>query len=152
MSSLSDQAQDPFVATNEEALIARDAAVKLKPLADAQVDVEIRAAEHAEIVAALPARAVRLIAEFLTAMAEGKPVALLRRTAEMTTQEAAELLNVSRPYVVGLIDRDEIPHRMVGTHRRVLLSDLIGYKKKSDARRKDAIAKMVAEAQKLRLP
>jgi len=152
MSSLSDQAQDPFVATNEEALIARDAAVKLKPLADAQVDVEIRAAEHAEIVAALPARAVRLIAEFLTAMAEGKPVALLRRTAEMTTQEAAELLNVSRPYVVGLIDRDEIPHRMVGTHRRVLLSDLIAYKKKSDARRKDAIAKMVAEAQKLRLP
>ena len=152
MSSLSDQAQDPFVATNEEALIARDAVVKLKPLADAQVDVEIRAAEHAEIVAALPARAVRLIAEFLTAMAEGKPVALLRRTAEMTTQEAAELLNVSRPYVVGLIDRDEIPHRMVGTHRRVLLSDLIAYKKKSDARRKDAIAKMVAEAQKLRLP
>jgi len=152
MSSLSDQAQDPFIATNEEALIAREAAVKLKPLADAQVDVEIRAAEHAEIVAALPARAVRLIAEFLTAMAEGKPVARRRRTAEMTTQEAAELLNVSRPYVVGLIDRDEIPHRMVGTHRRVLLSDLIAYKKKSDARRKDAIAKMVAEAQKLRLP
>jgi excisionase family DNA binding protein len=152
MSSLSDQAQEPFIATNEEALIAREAAVRLKPLADAQVDVEVRAAEHAEIVAALPARAVRLITEFLTAMADRKPVALLPHTAELTTQQAAEFLNVSRPYVVGLIDKDEIPHRMVGTHRRVLLSDLIAYKKKSDARRKDAIAKMVAEAQKLGLP
>jgi excisionase family DNA binding protein len=152
MSSLSDQAQEPFIATDEEALIAREAAASLKPLADARANVEVRIVDHAEIVAALPAPAVRLITELLTAMAEGRPVALPPHSAELTTQQAAEFLNVSRPYVVGLIDKDEIPHRMVGTHRRVLLSDLVAYKKKSDARRKDAIGKMVAEAQKLGLP
>jgi excisionase family DNA binding protein len=152
MASLSDQVREPLIATNEEAQIAREAAAKLKPLADAQADVEVRVVEHGEIVVALPARAVRLITEFLTAIAERRPVSLIPYTAELTTQQAAEFLNVSRPYVVGLIDKDEIPHRMVGTHRRVLLSDLIAYKKKSDARRQEAIGKMVAEAQKLRLP
>ena len=132
--------------------MAREAAAKLKPLADARADVKVRVVDQADIVVPLPARAVRLIAEVLAAMAERKPVSLVPHTTELTTQQAAEFLNVSRPYVVGLIDKDEIPHRMVGTHRRVLVSDLIAYKDQSDARRRAAIGKMVAEAQKLGLP
>jgi excisionase family DNA binding protein len=146
-----DQMQEPLIATNEEASIARDAVAKLKPLAEAQADVKVRVVEPNTVVS-LPARALSLMVDVLTAMAERRPVSLLPHTAELTTQQAAEFLNVSRPYVVSLIDRDEIPHRMVGTHRRVLASDLIAYKKKSDATRREAIRRMVAEAQKLGLP
>jgi len=147
-----DQGQEPLIATNEEALVAREAAAKLKPFADAKADLNVRVVERADIVVPLPARALRLITDVLTAMAERQPVSLVPYTAELTTQQVAEFLNVSRPYVVGLIDKDEIPHRMVGTHRRVLMSDLIAYKKKSDAKRRAAIGKLVAEAQKLGLP
>jgi len=100
----------------------------------------------------LPARAIDMIVAVLTAMAERKPVSVIPHTAELTTQQAADFLNVSRPHLVGLIDKNEIPHRMVGTHRRVRVSDLQAYKKHSDEKRSAAIRSMVAEAQKLGLP
>jgi excisionase family DNA binding protein len=152
MLALLDQVDEPFVATDEEAVIAREAAEKLQLLAETKTDIKIRPVESADIVVPLPARAVVLIVQFLTAMATQKPVSVIPHSAELTTQQAADFLNVSRPYLVGLIDRGEVPHRMVGTHRRVLVSDLYNYKKKSDTSRRQAIKKMVAEAQKLNLP
>ena len=152
MLTLMEQAREPFVATDEEALIAREAADKLRPLAEGRADVELRVAERADIVVSLPARAVEMIVEFLAAMAERKPVSILPHTAELTTQQAADILNVSRPYLVGLIDGGKIPHRMVGTHRRILMSDLMSYKKESVGARQKAIRSMVEEAQKLGLP
>ena len=152
MLDLMDQAQEPLVATDQEALIAREAADKLRPLAEARADVKLRVAGRADIVVSLPARAVEMIVEFLAAMAERKPVSILPHTAELTTQQAADFLNVSRPYLVGLIDGGKIPHRMVGTHRRVLMSDLMSYKKESVGARRKAIRSMVEEGQKLGLP
>jgi excisionase family DNA binding protein len=112
MLALLDQVEEPFVATDEEAVIAREAAEKLASVARAGVDVRLRVNKKkgADIVVPLPARAVKLILGLLTAMAERKPVSFIPHTAELTTQQAADFLNVSRPYLVGLLDKGEIAH------------------------------------------
>lgn len=152
MLALIDQVKEPLVATDEEAIIAKDAANKLKTLSLAGMDLKLRAVEKADIVVPIPARAIEMIVDFLIAMAERKPVSVIPHTAELTTQQAADFLNVSRPHLVSLVDKGEITHRMVGTHRRVRVADLLAYKKRSDEKRRAAIHSMVAEAQKLGLP
>jgi excisionase family DNA binding protein len=153
MLALLDQNREPFVPTAEEALIAREAVAKLRPLAAAEKDIKLRVAEKgADVIVPLPHRIVEIIVDFLMAMAERKPVSLIPHAAELTTKQAADFLNVSRPYLVGLLDRGEIPHRVVGSHRRVLVSELLNYQRKSSEARKAAIAKMIAESQKLGIP
>lgn len=75
----------------------------------------------------LPPASLRLIGQLLGLMSEGRPIALMPEKQEFTTVEAANFLNVSRPFVIKEIDAGRIPHRKVGSHRRVLLSDLIEY-------------------------
>src|SRR5690349_20359485 len=123
MLALVDQVKEPLVATDEEAIIAKEAANKLRTLSLAGLDLKLRALETADVVVPLPARAIQMIVDFLTAMSERKPVSVIPHTAELTTQQAADFLNVSRPHLVNLLDKGEIAHRMVGTHRRVLVSD-----------------------------
>ena len=151
MLALLDQ-REPFVPTDAESLIAKEAVAKLRPFVRAGVDVKIRMVERTGIVVPLPARAVALIVELLQAIAEGKAFSLIPHGAELTTNQAAEFLNVSRPFLVGLLEKNEIPYRMVGSHRRVLVADLFNYKKKSDANRRAAIDDMVAHAQRNNLP
>jgi len=152
MLALLDQEEEPFVATEEEAVIAHEAVMKLKPVALGRTDIRLRVIEKPDIVVPVPARAVELIITFLSAMAERKPFSVIPHEAELTTKQAADFLNVSRPFIVGLLDRGEIPSRLVGSHRRVLMSDLMNYKKQSDDNRRAAIARMVSESRKLGLP
>ncbi len=70
---------------------------------------------------------------------------------EVTTFEAAEILNVSRPFVIGLLEKREIPFRMVGTHRRIPLSALLEYKCKTAAIQEEALDFLAAQAQELKL-
>ena len=73
------------------------------------------------------------------------------RLAEVTTMEAADILNVSRPFVIKLLEEGELPYRLVGRHRRIQLKDLLDYKKNIDRKREAVLDQMVAEAQELGL-
>ena len=97
----------------------------------------------------LPPSAMRLLVDILTQMAEGNAISLIPIHAELTTQEAADLLNVSRPYIVTLLEESKIPHRKVGTKRRVLAKDVLHYKARIDKARLKALEELSGQAQEL---
>jgi excisionase family DNA binding protein len=104
-----------------------------------------------EIDVQIPAEAFQLLVRILTLMANGHAVSVLALQTELTTQQAAELLNVSRPHVVKLLSEGVIPFRKVGTHRRVALVDLLAHKDREERRTKQALDELAEEAQKLDL-
>jgi len=97
----------------------------------------------------LPPSVGALLLEILEDMAAGNAVAVLRRDAELTTQQAADYLNVSRPFLVGLMEAGDVPFRRVGTHRRVRFENLRRYKDATDAARRGALDALAADAQTL---
>lgn len=101
--------------------------------------------------ATLPPMAARLLVDLLTEMAKGNAVTLIPVHAELTTQEAANLLNVSRPHVVQLIKSKQLPARKVGTHRRIRFADLQAYKARAEVARTEALDALAREAQELKL-
>jgi len=84
-------------------------------------------------------------------MAEGNAVRLIPIQAELTTQQAADLLGVSRPFLVKQMTDNLIPYRKVGTHRRILFSDLMKYKQQIDEKRLQALQELADQAQELDL-
>jgi excisionase family DNA binding protein len=99
----------------------------------------------------LPDTALRLLIQVLAHIANGDGVAVVPVRAELTTQQAAELLQVSRPHVVKLLDEQTIPSRKVGTHRRVMLTDVLAYRDAADAKRRTTLAELTREADDLGL-
>jgi excisionase family DNA binding protein len=99
----------------------------------------------------LPRAAVLLLQGILREMAQGHAVILIPVHAELTTQQAADLLNVSRPYLVSLLESGVIPYRKIGTRRRVVFEHLMAYKKAEDAKRMEALNELTRQAQELNL-
>lgn len=97
----------------------------------------------------LPMSAFRLFIDILANLSQGNAVQVVPVHAELTTQEAADLLMVSRPYFIKLLDEGKIPYRKVGTHRRVRYSDLLDFKSKEEQQREAALDELSAQAQKL---
>jgi len=97
----------------------------------------------------LPPAAAALLKTMLKEMAAGRAVTIVPINAEITTQQAAEILHVSRPFVVGLIDKSTLPARMVGAHRRVLLDDVLAYKSASKAKARGRSRRWLPSARNL---
>ena len=87
----------------------------------------------------------------LNEMAQGNAVTLIPMHAELTTQQAARILNVSRPFLIEQLEKGVIPYRMVGTHRRVMFKDLTEYKQTMDRNRLNALEELSAIDQELGL-
>ena len=95
----------------------------------------------------LPGFVLQLLETILSEIAKGNAVSIIPVHAELTTQEAADILNVSRPFLVKLLEKKKIPFHKVGTHRRVYYGDLIHYKQQIDAKRRITLDELVAQAQ-----
>ena len=120
---------------------ARDALRPLAELVHAKRfdDVRLRAECDGDTVdVTVPRAAYQLLLESLAQLSNGNAVTVVPVHAELTTQQAAALLNVSRPHLVHLLEDGALPFRKVGTHRRVLAEDVIAYKLRDDEQRRQA--------------
>ncbi len=127
---------------------ATDAQRTMAALGDAK-DVRLVFAEHTEVP--LPAAVFEVLVAALKQFAKGKQVSVVADESEMTTQQAADLLQVSRPYLIGLLEAGKIPYRKVGTKRRLLASHVLAYKAKERDRRRKLLDELSAESQRLGL-
>lgn len=134
--------------TAQDASLARVSGQSLSRFARRQKPLSLKVTEAGqELAIELPAGAVALLMDVLEAMAAGRGVTIIPENAELTTVEAASILNVSRPYLIKLLDEKVIPHRLVGKHRRILIDDVMAYKQRIDAEREDVLAQLTADAQ-----
>ena len=100
----------------------------------------------------LPDSVYRVLVQTVREMAEGNAVVVIPVQAELTTQEAADILSVSRPYLIKLLEDEVLPcTRTAGSHRRVRLADVLAYKRTRDRGRRAALDEMSAEAERLGL-
>jgi len=95
----------------------------------------------------LPPGAALLLMDILEAMAAGRGITLIPENAELTTVQAADVLNVSRPFLIKLLEEKALPCRKVGAHRRIRMEDVMAYKARIDADREAVLDQLVAEAQ-----
>jgi excisionase family DNA binding protein len=134
--------------------LARDALARVKRYlarhrGEAHEPVRVRVDEPGEQPLTLPRVSVELMARILAHIAAGQTVAIVPNHAELTTQQAADLLNVSRPFLITLLDEGKIGYRRVGTHRRIVASSLLEYKRADDAARRTAADDLTAMTQEL---
>jgi excisionase family DNA binding protein len=142
---------EPVAPSEEDQRLAREAGRRLASHLETKPALELQVVEGDRMgeVLPIPEPALHLLIRALDHLAEGNGVTLIPHRAELTTQQAAELLHVSRPFVIRLLEQGEIPYRKVGTHRRVLLRDLMEYKRRTDARREETLDELAAQAQEL---
>jgi excisionase family DNA binding protein len=144
---------DPIVPSDQDAKLAKTARRALErsePL-DKTLHVQINAAGREATTLDLPPIVTRLLMDILEETAAGKAVSLVAVDADVTTQQAAAILNVSRPFVVGMIDKGLLPVRMVGNQRRIPLRDLLAYKADNRAQRHKVLEELAAYDQELGL-
>jgi excisionase family DNA binding protein len=142
-----------IITSETDALLAQETSRRLAPLLGKNTEYRLQFLSNGEPgeVLTVPATALHLLVQILAEMAQGNAVTLTPIQAELTTQQAADILNVSRPYFVQLLDNGEIPHRKVGTHRRVLLEDVLHYKADIKAKRHQVLDELTAYDQELGL-
>ena len=98
-------------------------------------------------VITIPESVYQVLRQVVHAMALGQAISIAPQEQEMTTQQAADILNVSRPYLIKLLEQGEIPCIKVGTHRRIRHQDLISYKQQRDTKRSNLLDELIQESQ-----
>lgn len=122
----------------------------LKTRAEMQ-QIDIRADDGTAHTVSLPTSALRLLLDILAEIGQGNAVSVIPIHALLTTQEAADILNVSRPFLVQLLEKGDIPFHKVGTHRRVRYEHVIAYKNATDSKRRATLDELAAQAQELNM-
>jgi len=140
----------PTAEAAEQAQFALRALGKIKSRKTART-LEVKPDGGPDVSVSVPREAFDLFLEILGQMANGNAVTIVPVHAELTTQEAADMLNVSRPHLIELLSAGKIGFRRVGTHRRIRVSDLLAYRQADEAERKAALDELTQEAQKLEL-
>lgn len=97
----------------------------------------------------LPDSIYQVLRQIIHMMAAGRAISLVPHEHYLSSQEAANLLNVSRPYLYTLLEQGQIPYIMVGSHRRILFEDLMDYKRRRDSQRRQALSELAASSQEL---
>jgi excisionase family DNA binding protein len=140
--------------TAEEVALARESGRALSAYLQTGAEtqqIEILDDKGAVHPVRVPVSALRLLVDVLTRIGEGSAVSITPIHAELTTQDAADVLNVSRPFLVQLLECGEIPFHKIGTHRRVRYQDVIAYKDRIDAQRSKSLDALAAQAQELQM-
>jgi excisionase family DNA binding protein len=141
---------DPVAPTTDDVETAKESSRKLAPFAGKKnptIQVQIASAGKAPETVDLPTSALTLLVKILTEMGKGNAVTLMPIHAQLTTQQAAELLGVSRPFIVKELKEKKLSYQMVGTHRRIQYIDLLAYKDKIRADHDAAMNELVEQAQ-----
>ena len=142
----------PTLPSEAEAILAKETSRVLSARVHAADPLQLRMLDDPTGgTVKLPATAVRMLIHILEEMARGNAVTLIPVHAELTTQEAADMLNISRPSLIQLLDEGKIEYRRVGTHRRVRFEALMAYKRRADAERRAVLAELAAYDQELGL-
>jgi excisionase family DNA binding protein len=145
--AVSPSRDDEELAISSRKSIARIVSSK----SDSPLSLRVSTQGGDETVVSVPAAAFKLFGGILNEMAKGNAVTLISVHAELTTQQAAGLLGVSRPFIVEQLEKGNILFRKVGTHRRLLFKDLMEYKRSMDRKRLESLDELAEEAQKLGL-
>jgi len=137
---------------NDESMIAHESSIVLARHVKKGENLKLRVvdSEHEEVIE-LPAAVVTLLLGMLRMMAKGLGITLTPLHSELTTRQAADILNVSRPYLIKLLEAGEIPYHKVGRHRRIRREDVMKYRQKIRREREAILDQMVAEAQEMGL-
>ena len=138
---------EPMLPDQEQVDLARDSAAELSKLLASRPEIpraHVRLDDH-DLV--LPRHALELLQGLLAQMAQGNAVTIIPTHKELTTQQAADLLNVSRPHLIKLLKDKKLPFVKVGSHRRIRFEDLMRYKAERDQRSQEAMAELAAQAQ-----
>ena len=134
---------------DHEVELAKEASRKLSAVTGGKVDLHLEV-EEGHVSVTLPAAAMQMFVDLLTHMSQGNAVTIIPVNAELTTQQAADLLNVSRPYLIKLIEKEKVlPCTKVGRHRRIKYQDLVEYKRQVDAERMKALDELTDLSQEL---
>jgi len=137
--------------TDAERCLAREASRRLADRTVETARLELSQANGPEEAVEIPAAALPLLRQVLDAIAEGHPVAVVDDAAELSTEQAAELLGVSGCFLVGLLERGAIPFRQVGDQRWVRFQDLMDYRRRDEAQRLKALEELAVQAQELNM-
>jgi excisionase family DNA binding protein len=135
--------------------LAREALIRMRPVldnpslaGDEPVAITVEGGSEAIVV---PKSVLDLLVRVLGSLSAGEGITVVPSHAELTTQQAADMLNVSRPHLVKLLSEGQIKFRTVGTHRRVLAQSLLEYLKADDQRRRDSAAELTRLGQEMNL-
>lgn len=121
---------------------------KLRDVSTLGIKIQI---EETDELITIPKKALSLLITIVSNMSEGKSISIVPTDSEVSTQQAADMLNVSRPYLIKLLENNTIPFKKVGSHRRVLLRDLLSYEKSLQRTREEKLKFLSAQAQDLGL-